>query len=64
LTSGTRRSSIRTSRATSQPLRELHEVLEAVVGRFQGTFVSCIPGRLAYFEGERENDRYILERPA
>jgi hypothetical protein len=43
---------------------ELHEVLDAVVGAFQGTFVSCIPGRLAYFEGEWENDRYILERPA
>jgi hypothetical protein len=43
---------------------ELHEVLETVVGTFQGTFISCIPGRLAYFEGEWENDRYILERPA
>jgi hypothetical protein len=43
---------------------ELREVLETVVGAFQGTFISCIPGRLAYFEGELENDRYILERPA
>jgi hypothetical protein len=27
-----------------------------------GTFVSCIPGRLAYFEAEGPGQRYVLER--
>ena len=27
-----------------------------------GTLVSCLPGKLAYYEGEKPHDRYILER--
>jgi hypothetical protein len=27
-----------------------------------GTFLSCIPGQLAYFEGEEAGERYILAR--
>lgn len=34
--------------------------LEAVVGYDMGTFLSCIPGKLAYFEDEE--DRWVLER--
>jgi hypothetical protein len=34
--------------------------LETVVGRGMGTFLSCIPGKLAYFEDE--DCRWILER--
>ncbi len=40
------------------------DALEAIVGRGMGTFLSCIPGRLAYFEGEERGERYILERDA
>lgn len=40
----------------------LREALEDVVGWHDGTFISCIPGKLAYFEGEDPNERYILER--
>lgn len=40
----------------------LDEALAAVVGRGTGAFVSCIPGRLAYYEGEEAGERYILER--
>jgi hypothetical protein len=40
----------------------LDEALGAVVGRGMGTFVSCIPGRLAYFEAEGPGQRYVLER--
>ena len=40
----------------------LHDALNDVVGSSDGTFVSCIPGKLAYFEGEEPNERYILER--
>jgi hypothetical protein len=42
----------------------LVEVLEQVVGFGEGTLISCIPGRLGYFEGESANDRFILERSA
>jgi len=38
----------------------LSEALKEVVGRGMGTFLSCLPGRLAYFEDEE--DRWILER--
>jgi hypothetical protein len=40
----------------------LDEALAAVVGRGMGAFVSCLPGRLAYYEGEEPGERYILER--
>jgi hypothetical protein len=40
----------------------LDDALEAVVGRGMGAFISCLPGRLAYFEGEEAADRYLLER--
>lgn len=40
----------------------LDHALKAVVGRGMGAFVSCIAGRLGYFEGEAQNERYLLER--
>ena len=40
----------------------LLEALQEVVGGQRGTFLTCIPGRLAYFEGEEMGDRWILER--
>lgn len=40
----------------------LEEALEQVLGRGMGTFLSCVPGRLAYYEGEAANDRYVLDR--
>ncbi|HKZ81757.1 MAG TPA: hypothetical protein VJ124_26045 [Pyrinomonadaceae bacterium] len=39
----------------------LSEALQETVGSGSGTIVSCIPGKLAYFEGEEQNQRYILE---
>jgi hypothetical protein len=38
----------------------LTTALSSVVGQRIGTFVSCIPGRLAYFEDE--DAQYVLER--
>ena len=38
----------------------LLEVLKKVVGYQMGTFLSCVPGKLAYFEDE--DDRWILVR--
>jgi len=38
----------------------LSESLKKIVGYGMGTFLSCLPGRLAYFEDEDE--RWILER--
>jgi hypothetical protein len=40
----------------------LLDALAAIVGRGIGAFVSCIPGRLAFYEGEGPGERYILER--
>jgi hypothetical protein len=41
----------------------LLQALKEVVGRQMGTFLSCVPGRLAFFEGEEVGARWILERP-
>jgi hypothetical protein len=41
----------------------LFEALDFVVGSICGTLVICIPGRLAYHEGEERNDRNVLHRP-
>ncbi len=38
----------------------LTQALSTIVGRGIGTFLSCLPGRLAYFEDE--DQRCILER--
>ena len=38
----------------------LQETLQKIVGSGMGTFLSCVPGKLAYFEDEEES--WILER--
>ena len=40
----------------------LTDALAAVVGRGMGAFISCVPGRLAFYEGEDAGQRYLLER--
>jgi hypothetical protein len=42
----------------------LPQALEQVIGRGIGTLLSCVPGRLAYFEGEDPGRRFILSRAA
>jgi hypothetical protein len=42
----------------------LLEALDQIIGFGQGTLVSCIPGRLGYFEGEGPAHRFILDRTA
>jgi hypothetical protein len=39
----------------------LNEALEKTVGWGMGTLISCVPGKLAYFEFEDPKERYILE---
>lgn len=41
----------------------LDEALNAIVGYGEGNLISCVPGRLAFFEGEGPEDRCILRRP-
>lgn len=41
----------------------LDEALCSTIGRGMGTILSCVPGRLAYYEGEYARDQYVLERP-
>jgi hypothetical protein len=38
---------------------DLLEALKDIIGRGQGTVVSCVPGKLAYFESEELNERYV-----
>lgn len=40
----------------------LHTALSETVGQGAGTLISCIPGKLAYFEFGDVSERYILER--
>jgi len=40
----------------------LRGTLEATVGSGMATFLSCIVGRLAYFEGEEPGARHLCER--
>ena len=41
---------------------DLSEALRDIIGRGVGALVSCIPGRLAYFESEEKNGRYVCHR--
>lgn len=44
----------------------LADAVSRTFGMSMGTFISCIPGQLAYFEGEDPGERYLLiggERP-
>ena len=40
----------------------LEEAMESIHGTQMGTLLSCIPGQLAYYEGEDPGERYILHR--
>jgi hypothetical protein len=42
---------------------DLDDALARVMGLGYGTLVSCVPGRVAYFEGEEPGDRWVLNRP-
>jgi hypothetical protein len=41
---------------------ELGTVLPAIVGGGHGTILLCLPGRLAYYESEEPQERYICFR--
>lgn len=40
----------------------LSDALTETVGMDAGTLISCVPGKLGYFELEGFDGRYILER--
>lgn len=40
----------------------LGEALQHTIGKGFGTFLSCISGKLAYYESEEANFRYLLQR--
>ena len=40
----------------------LGEALEAIIGMGEGAFVSCIPGRLGFYEYEDMKSSYLLSR--
>ena len=41
---------------------DLQAVLEEIVGGSDGSLLSCVPGELAYYEGESPNNRCMLQR--
>ena len=41
---------------------EIDDAIAAIHSRGWGTFVSCLPGKLAYFEDEH-GERHLLEHP-
>ena len=41
---------------------ELEDALSATIGYGIGTVLSCIPGKLGYFEAEDQGERYLLYR--
>ena len=40
----------------------LYDAVLKTIGKGCGTFISCIAGKLGYFEFEEPNERYILEK--
>jgi len=42
----------------------LTDALDAVVGRGSGALISCVPGRLGYYEGEDPGTRWLLKANA
>jgi hypothetical protein len=42
----------------------LRTVLDQIIGYGMGTLLSCVPGMLAFYEGESPSNRCILERSA
>jgi|GEM_PF-2420882 len=45
-----------------EPHQAEHEAVDRVVGRLSGTISSCVPGRLAFYEGEDPKTRCPLVR--
>ena len=41
---------------------DLRAALDEIVGWEPGTFISCVAGKLAYYEGEYKNERHLLQR--
>ena len=52
------------NRAIDGKTLSLKVALEKVVGQGSGTLLSCVPGELAYYEGQAPSDRCILARPS
>ncbi len=42
----------------------LAEALTATIGYGMGTLISCLPGRLAYYESDEPGGRYVLRHAA
>jgi hypothetical protein len=42
--------------------RPLADVIREVFTFVEGTLICCVPGRLAYYEGEAPKNRFILSR--
>ena len=43
-------------------LLDLEKALNKIIGFGMGSLISCIPGKLVYFEGEEAGQRFIVTR--
>ena len=43
-------------------IRSLADVIRQVFAFVEGTLICCVPGKLAYYEGEAPKNRFILSR--
>jgi len=41
---------------------DLSDAVNQIFAVVEGTIISCVPGRLAYYEGEAPKNRFILHR--
>lgn len=53
---------ISSNRDLDQKRLKLQDALKLIFASFQGSVLSCIPGKLGYYEGEMSGDRCILEK--
>jgi hypothetical protein len=53
---------ISSNKKLDQKALPLQEALNSIVGMGYGTLVICVPDKLGYFEGEEQNDRWLLAR--
>ena len=53
---------ISNSRRMDRCFIDLLTALDMVIGSGFGTVISCLPGKLVYFEGEGPGDRFLLHK--
>ena len=53
---------VSTDASLDRATRDLSDTINQVFAFVEGTIIFCVPGRLAYYEGEAPKNRFILYR--